>query len=189
MVQKLPSLFSPEVVMKLDDATVARIAAEDKASAAERARLTDDLSTLETGLYDLRLKSGSRVDVYGDVAHIDDSELHEITYVKNDGSAILPREDAGLSSSPIDTPTPPPLDKPYADGPEEEDPKAIEDPLAAEAVPAEARAAEALEAEARAAEELYPVSKKKDKKKKKKSELALACILIIHRTLLSTSLF
>lgn len=58
LVQKLPGLFSPEVVYLLDDETVRRIAAEDDATAAERARLTDMLSVLEAGLADLRQRTG-----------------------------------------------------------------------------------------------------------------------------------
>lgn len=65
VVQKLPGLFSPEVVYLLDDETVRRIAAEDEAAAAERARLADMLSVLEAGLEDLRQRAGYQSGMHG----------------------------------------------------------------------------------------------------------------------------
>ncbi|KAK3306692.1 P-loop containing nucleoside triphosphate hydrolase protein [Chaetomium strumarium] len=63
LVQKLPSILSPEIVCDLSDEEVKHIAGESNESAAERAQATEKLAVLENALADLkRLKvHGSQV--------------------------------------------------------------------------------------------------------------------------------
>jgi hypothetical protein len=53
LIQRLPTLFTPETVFNLDEDVIQRIAAESEESAAERERSTRRLRILETGLRDL----------------------------------------------------------------------------------------------------------------------------------------
>lgn len=65
MIQQLPSLFSPEVVYRLDEETIRQIAGEKEASAAERSRLTNMLAIFEAGLGELRLRTGYQAGMHG----------------------------------------------------------------------------------------------------------------------------
>jgi hypothetical protein len=65
LVQKLPSILSPEIVCDLSDEEVKRIAGESNESAAERAQATEKLAVLENALADLkrlRMHGGQIVD-------------------------------------------------------------------------------------------------------------------------------
>ncbi|KAI0481292.1 P-loop containing nucleoside triphosphate hydrolase protein [Xylariaceae sp. FL0804] len=53
LVQRLPDVFSPEVVWDLDDAAVQQLGSENEATIRERADLTEKLNVLEAGLRDL----------------------------------------------------------------------------------------------------------------------------------------
>ncbi|KAJ4286023.1 hypothetical protein N0V88_008138 [Collariella sp. IMI 366227] len=69
LLQKLPSILSPEIVCDLTDEKVQRIAAESTESAAERALATERLSVLESGMAELKrlkMQSAPAVDPAGD---------------------------------------------------------------------------------------------------------------------------
>ncbi|KAJ9145013.1 Interferon-induced GTP-binding protein Mx [Pleurostoma richardsiae] len=53
LVQRLPDVFSPNVVWDLSDEAVERLGSEDESTVAERAGLTKKLNILEKGLRDL----------------------------------------------------------------------------------------------------------------------------------------
>ncbi|KAF2676183.1 interferon-induced GTP-binding protein Mx [Lentithecium fluviatile CBS 122367] len=50
LIQKLPTLFCPEDVLDINDATVAALASEDEEASAERAQCNEKLKVLEDGL-------------------------------------------------------------------------------------------------------------------------------------------
>ncbi|KAK7959186.1 uncharacterized protein PG986_004040 [Apiospora aurea] len=54
LVQKLPYLFSPEIVYDLKDETVKRLAGESQENALERARTMEKLEVLESGMAELK---------------------------------------------------------------------------------------------------------------------------------------
>lgn len=54
LIQKLPTLFCPEDVLDIDDATVAALASEDEEASAERAQCNEKLKVLEDGLKELQ---------------------------------------------------------------------------------------------------------------------------------------
>lgn len=54
LLQKLPSLFSPDVVLEMKDEDVSRLAAESEETSAERSRYEEKLIVLESGLSDLQ---------------------------------------------------------------------------------------------------------------------------------------
>lgn len=54
LIQKLPDLFSPEIVYDLTDAEIQRIAGENHESAAERMLTMEKLRVLEGGVSDLK---------------------------------------------------------------------------------------------------------------------------------------
>lgn len=54
LVQKLPSLFTPQRVYDLIDDDISRLATESEQTRSERARYTEEVSALETALSDLR---------------------------------------------------------------------------------------------------------------------------------------
>ncbi|KAF2034799.1 hypothetical protein EK21DRAFT_55853 [Setomelanomma holmii] len=54
LIQKLPDLFSPEIVYDLTDAEIQRIAGENHESAAKRMRTMEKLRVLEGGVNDLK---------------------------------------------------------------------------------------------------------------------------------------
>ncbi|RWQ94531.1 P-loop containing nucleoside triphosphate hydrolase protein [Paecilomyces variotii] len=55
LIQKLPCLFSPETVSRLQNADVGRLAGESDESSAERSRLSEKLNALEQGLRSLKV--------------------------------------------------------------------------------------------------------------------------------------
>ncbi|KAK7995043.1 hypothetical protein PG990_013816 [Apiospora arundinis] len=54
LIQKLPYLFSPEIVCDLADETVQRLAGESQENALERSRTMDKLRVLESGMTELK---------------------------------------------------------------------------------------------------------------------------------------
>lgn len=54
LIRKLPSLFTPKMVYDLDDEDVNRLAAESNGASSDRARCSEKLGILETGLQDLK---------------------------------------------------------------------------------------------------------------------------------------
>ena len=54
LIQKLPSILSPEIVCDLTDEVVERIAAESSESATERAQATEKLTLLENAMAELK---------------------------------------------------------------------------------------------------------------------------------------
>lgn len=54
LINQLPTLFSPESVLDIDDVTVTAVAAEDEDSSAERARCIEKRKILEAGLNELK---------------------------------------------------------------------------------------------------------------------------------------
>lgn len=54
LIKKLPSLFSPDVVLEMDDGEVCRLAAESEQTSAERSRYAEKLGVLDAGLRELR---------------------------------------------------------------------------------------------------------------------------------------
>lgn len=54
LLQKLPEMFTPEIVIGLDDAQIEGIASESEESRAERSRATEKLQVLEETLNVLR---------------------------------------------------------------------------------------------------------------------------------------
>ncbi|KAK8859764.1 dynamin family protein [Apiospora arundinis] len=54
LIQKLPYLFSPEIVCDLEDETVKRLAGESQENALERSRTMDKLQVLESGMTELK---------------------------------------------------------------------------------------------------------------------------------------
>jgi hypothetical protein len=66
LVGNLPNLFCPEKVLDIDDVMVAKLAAEDEESSAERGRCSEKLRVLEIGLRELKnVQEYSRVDFKG----------------------------------------------------------------------------------------------------------------------------
>ena len=63
LVQKLPSLFTPENVFNLAPEEIARLAAETGEAAAERGRCEEKLDVLTAALLDLK-----RLDKHGSVS-------------------------------------------------------------------------------------------------------------------------
>jgi hypothetical protein len=57
-IQKLPTLFSPEDVLDIEDGVIAALAAEDADAAAERERCSEKLRVLQDGLRELRAVQG-----------------------------------------------------------------------------------------------------------------------------------
>ena len=53
MLSDLSNVLSPDIVMKLDDDMVSKIAAESESSILERKRTTEELKSLEEGLVTL----------------------------------------------------------------------------------------------------------------------------------------
>ena len=71
LLQKLPSILSPEIICNLTDEEVQRIAAESSESAAERVLATEKLHVLESGIAELkRLKIHSAPMHHDNVARI-----------------------------------------------------------------------------------------------------------------------
>lgn len=54
LIQKLPYLFSPEIVYDLKDEAIQRLAGGSQESALERARTMDKLQVLESGMSELK---------------------------------------------------------------------------------------------------------------------------------------
>jgi hypothetical protein len=66
LVENLPNLFCPEKVLDIDDVMVAKLAAEDEESSAERGRCSEKLRVLEIGLRELKnVQEYSRVGFKG----------------------------------------------------------------------------------------------------------------------------
>jgi GTP-binding protein EngB required for normal cell division len=65
LIQKLPTLFCPEDVLDIDDATVTALATEDEEAAAERAQCNEKLKVLEQGLKVLQGVQGYPLDFEG----------------------------------------------------------------------------------------------------------------------------
>jgi len=53
-MQKLPSLFIPEMVYDMTKDTIVRLAGESEDTIAERKRCTEKLAVLDSGLLDLK---------------------------------------------------------------------------------------------------------------------------------------
>jgi hypothetical protein len=53
-MQKLPSLFIPEMVYDMTKDTIVRLAGENEDTIAERKRCTEKLAVLDAGLLDLK---------------------------------------------------------------------------------------------------------------------------------------
>ena len=68
LVEKLPSLLSPEMVFDLSDDDITRLAGESQTTAAERDQCMEKLMALEDGLRDLKHLGKHRLDLQGKIA-------------------------------------------------------------------------------------------------------------------------
>lgn len=71
LMQKLPSLFNPDVVFEMDDAELHRLVAESEETGAERSRYAEKLSVLEASLHELKRLAPYRAAMTpGEIAYI-----------------------------------------------------------------------------------------------------------------------
>ncbi|KAI9658658.1 MAG: hypothetical protein M1821_002218 [Bathelium mastoideum] len=68
LIQKLPTLFSSEMMYDMSEDEINRLAAESEATATERRRYTEKLAILEAGLSELKRLNKHRSDVPGSFA-------------------------------------------------------------------------------------------------------------------------